>query len=139
MGLVIDTNVFIDAERGRIDLAALSAYAHYGGAYIAAITVAGLLAGVALAGTASLKVQRGAFAEAVIARMPVLDFTCEVARTYADIYAHALRASGRSSSNVHDLQIAATALARGHAVLTSNRDDFKTVPGLTVECPAINS
>jgi tRNA(fMet)-specific endonuclease VapC len=32
----------------------------------------------------------------------------------------------------HDLLIAATALAQGHAVLTQNAKDFKRVPGLTV-------
>lgn len=137
MGLVIDTNVFIDAERGRFDLASLSDYAHHGGAYIAAISVSELLAGVQLACSAAVKTQRAAFTEAIIARMPVLDFTRNVGRTYAALYAHFVRARGRPTQGVHDLQIAATAIAHGHTVVTSNRADFEHVPGLTVACPTL--
>ncbi|MGH8426768.1 MAG: type II toxin-antitoxin system VapC family toxin [Gammaproteobacteria bacterium] len=137
MGLVIDTNVFIAAEQQSFSLASLADYEHYGSAYIAAISVSELLAGVYLAKTPALRMRRAAFVEAVIARMPVLDFTEAVARAYAEIYARFLRPRNKPSSNVHDLQIAATALAHGFAVLTSNRDDFKKVPGLVVECPSI--
>ena len=49
MGLVIDTNVFIDAENGRFELKALSQYAHYGEVFIATITVSELLAGIHMA------------------------------------------------------------------------------------------
>lgn len=135
MGLVIDTNVFIDAERGRFDLESLARHAHYGDAYMAAITASELLVGVQLATSTALRLQRAAFAETIIANIPVLDFTREVARTYAEIYAHFLRKRGKPSHNVHDLQIAATAIAHGHTVLTSNRDDFRKIPGLTVATP----
>ena len=47
MGLVIDTNIFIDAENGRFDLSSLSNLSHHGGAYIAAVSVSELLTGVA--------------------------------------------------------------------------------------------
>lgn len=135
MGLVIDTNVLIDAQNGRFALERLADLAHYGEAYIAAITMSELLAGVHLAATATRRVQRSAFVEGLIARMPVLDFTEAVARAYAELYAHFLRPRGRMKGQVHDLQIAATAIAHGFAVLTSNRDDFEQVPGLRVECP----
>ena len=45
MGLVIDTNVFIDVQTGRFALERLADFAHYGEGYIAAITVSELLAG----------------------------------------------------------------------------------------------
>lgn len=136
MGLVIDTNVFIAAERQNFNLASLADYEHYGDAYIAAISVSELLAGVYLAKTPALRTRRSGFVEAVIARMPVLDFTEEIARACAGIYARFLHPRSKPSGNVHDLQIAATAVAHGFAVLTNNRDDFKKVPGLVVECPA---
>lgn len=135
MGLVIDTNVFIDAENKRFDLAKLTDFAHYGEAYIAAITVSELLTGVHLATDPAQRVQRSAFVEGLIVRMPVLDFTEEVARTYAELYAYFLRPRSQVKGNVHDLQIAATAVTHGFAVLTSNVDDFKKIPGLVVECP----
>ncbi|MDB4263056.1 type II toxin-antitoxin system VapC family toxin [Porticoccaceae bacterium] len=135
MGLVIDTNVFIDAENGRFDLAALNDYTAYGEAFIAAITVSELLTGVHMAKSTAIRIRRSAFVEGVLSGVPALDFTEEVARTYAELYAHFLKKRTKPSSTVHDLQIAATAITYGYAVLTSNVSDFKKVPGLIVECP----
>lgn len=135
MGLVIDTNVFIDVQNGRFTLERLTEFAHYGEGFIAAITVSELLAGVHLAITPAQRVQRSAFVEGLLGSMPVLDFTEAVARVYAELYAHFLRPRGQMKSRVHDLQIAATAIAHGFPVLTSNRDDFRQIPGLRVECP----
>ena len=134
MGLVIDTNVFINAENGRFDLGSLTQYVHYGEAFIAAITVSELLTGVHLAKAMAVRVRRSAFVEGVLGSVPVLDFTEEIARTYAELYAYFLKKRTKPSSTVHDLQIAATAISYGYAVLTSNIDDFEKVPGLLVEC-----
>ena len=135
MGLVIDTNVFINAENDRFDLDTLAQYANYGEAYIAAVTVSELLTGVHMAKTTAIRVKRSAFVEGVLNGVPVLDFTEEVARTYAELYAHFLKKRAKPSSTVHDLQIAATAITFGYAVLTSNVGDFKKIPGLITECP----
>jgi tRNA(fMet)-specific endonuclease VapC len=135
MGLIIDTNVFIDAENGRFDLQSLSDYTHYGEVFIAAITVSELLTGIHMAKNTAIRVRRSAFVEQILCAVPTLDFTAEVARTYAELYAWFLKESTRPKRNVHDLQISATAITYGYAVLTSNVDDFQKVPGLTVECP----
>lgn len=135
MGLVIDTNFFIDVEHGRLNLASLDAFADQGDAYIAAITVSELLAGVHLAKTTAIRVQRSVFVEGIIAKIPVLDFTEEAARCYGEIYAHFVKSKAKSSINAHDLQIAATCLAHGYVVLTSNVTDFKKIPGLNVVYP----
>ena len=136
MGLVIDTNIFIDAENSRFDLSRLESFSHYGDSYIAAITVSELLVGVHLARSVGSRVKRSAFAEAVIGNLPVLEFNEEVARTYAEVFADFVKPRSRKEGNVHDLQIAATAIAYGFPVLTSNRKDFKKIPGLRVESPA---
>lgn len=135
MGLIIDTNVLVDAENGRIDLNALPALIHYGEAYIAAITVSELLVGVHMAKSASVRIQRSAFVESIIAALPVLEFNENVARTYADLHAHFLKPRSKSAGNTHDLQIAATAITHGFVVLTSNAKDFNTIPGLKIETP----
>ncbi len=135
MRIVIDTNVFIDAENGRLSLHKLDTLSHYGDAYIAAITVSELLTGVHLAKSAGQRIQRSAFVEGIIARIPVLGFDEEVARCYGELYAHFLKSRTKASSNVHDLQIAATCIAHGFPILTSNAADFKKVPGLEIEPP----
>ncbi len=135
MGLVIDTNVLIDAENGRLDLDSLDTFSDYGDIYIAAITVSELLTGVHLAKTASIRIQRSAFAEGIIAKIPVLEFNEEVARCYGELYAYFLRPRAKANTNAHDLQIAATCIAHGFSVLTSNVADYKKVPGLNIIHP----
>ena len=134
MGLVIDTNVLIDAENGRVNLNDLD-FSDCGDAFIAAITVSELLTGVHLAKTADSRIQRSAFAEGIIANIPVLAFNEEVARCYGELYAHFLKPRAKANANVHDLQIAATCIAYGCALLTSNVADYKKVPGLNIVQP----
>ena len=135
MGLVIDTNVFIDAENGRLDLGSIVSLSDYGDAYIAAVTVSELLTGVHLARTSTIRIQRSAFVEGIIANIPVLEFNEEVARCYGELYALFLKSRAKANTNVHDLQIAATCIAHGFTLLTSNVADFKKVPGLEIIQP----
>lgn len=134
MGLIIDTNVFIDAENGRLELGAIPVL-QTEPVFIAAITVSELLAGVKLAKTPEEYMHRHTYAESILNSIPVLDFDTEVARTYAELYAQALGQQRRSNLNVHDLQIAATALVQGYSILTTNVDDFKGVPGVKLLSP----
>lgn len=135
MGLVIDTNVIIDAENGRFDLSSLREFSHHGDAYISAITVSELLTGIHLAKNAETRVRRSAFVEGIISNLSILDFNEPVARTYAEIYSLFIKPRSKKEGNVHDLQIAATAITYGYPVLTSNTADFKKIPGLIVEQP----
>lgn len=134
MGLIIDTNVFIDAENGRLELGAIPVL-QTEPVFIAAITVSELLAGVKLAKTPEEYMHRHTYAESILNSIPVLDFDTEVARTYAELYAQTLGQQRRSNLNVHDLQIAATALVQGYSILTTNVDDFKGVPGVRLISP----
>jgi predicted nucleic acid-binding protein len=132
MGLVIDTNFFIDVENKRLPIEKLESFAPYEEAFIASITAAELLTDVHMAPDIAIKLKRSAFVENIIQTIPILDFDEAVARTYSELYAYFLKPRGKSGSNVHDLQIAATALAHGFPVLTSNEEDFKKIPGLKI-------
>ncbi|HGG58368.1 MAG TPA: type II toxin-antitoxin system VapC family toxin [Gammaproteobacteria bacterium] len=134
MGVVVDTNVFIDAENGRLQLEALKPLQGEP-VFLAAITMAELLAGVHMAKTIDVRVRRRAFVENILGSAPVLDFDSEVARTYSELYAQALNNKSRQRLNVHDLQIAATAICHGHPVVTSNEDDFRWIPGVRLLKP----
>jgi tRNA(fMet)-specific endonuclease VapC len=129
MGLILDSNVLIQAERNsRTD--PFAQFADYGNAYISAITVSELLVGVHLANSESRRNQRKAFVEGVLMLFPALDFSSASARIHAELYA-SLRNKGELIG-AHDLIIAATALQHGFAVLTGNVREFKRIPGLTV-------
>jgi predicted nucleic acid-binding protein len=127
MGLMLDTNVFIHAERSgkSIDF---SKWVTYGEAYISAITVSELLVGVHYANSDARKIRRSAFVESVLAQIPVLNFDTEAARMHAGLFA-TLSKQGQMIG-AHDLIIAATAIVHNCAVLTENIKEFERVPGL---------
>lgn len=130
MGILVDTNVLIDAENARLALEnLLDGQEQY---FVAAVTASELLAGVALAKNPADRVHRLTWSESIIEAIPTLPFDLEVARVYAELYAHQLRHSGRQSINAHDLQIAATAITHGYAVLSRNAQDFENIPGLNL-------
>ena len=66
MGLIIDTNVCIDAEQHRLVLKELTVLSEYGEGYMAAITVSELLAGAHLAKTPDARIRRSAFVEGIL-------------------------------------------------------------------------
>lgn len=127
MGLLVDTSVLIELERGnesiyqRLDAEQV---------FLAAVSAAELLHGVHRANTAARKARREAFVESILRILPVLDFDLSVARMYARIWAD-VRSAG-FTVGAHDLQIAATALHYDHTVLTANVRDFSRVAGLPI-------
>lgn len=135
MGMIIDTNVFIDAENGRLQLNRLNHFAHYGEAFISVVTMSELLAGVHATKSLEEKLKRSAFVEGILARISTLTINNEVARTYAELWAYMLKSKSTSKRNSHDLQIAATAITYGYSILTSNKNDFQKIPGVIIETP----
>lgn len=129
MGLVIDSDVWILAERTGVKLD-LARWSNYGEAYMSVITASELLAGVERASTAQRKAQRGAFVENLLSIIPVLEFSMPIARTHARMLA---ALSKNVTAGAHDAAIAATAIHHGYAVLTRNIADFKIFAGLKVE------
>jgi len=129
MGLVIDTDVWVLAEKSGSPLD-LSRWAHYGGAYMSAITASELLVGVERANTPERRAQRGAFVEHLLARIPVLEFSLSVGRTHARMLA---AVPNNQTAGAHDALIAATAVHHGYALLTRNVADFTLFAGLKVE------
>jgi predicted nucleic acid-binding protein len=134
MGIILDTNVLIAAEQGRIDLAKISTLKNHKEVFISTITVAELLTGVHMAKTVDERMIRSAFVQHILNEIPSLAFDEHVARTYSELYAHFLK-SRKSGPGIHDLQISATAITHGYVVLTSNAADFKKIPGVQILTP----
>ena len=126
-GYLIDTSVLVDAERGG---SALPLVPDDDDHALSVITVSELLHGVHRAVDGARRTRRQAFVEHVIAGLEILPVTTEVARAHAHIWAQ-LDASGEPVG-AHDLWLAATALANGMRVATSNAREFQRVPGLSV-------
>jgi len=79
MGVVVDANVFIDAENHRLQLDELPTFQETP-VYLAAVTAAELLTGVHLAENTDTRVLRLSFVENILENIPVLKFDLEVAR-----------------------------------------------------------
>ena len=127
MGLVIDTDVWVLAEKSTNPLD-LEKWAAHGGAFMS--TASELLVSVERANTAQRKAQRAAFVENLLSHIPVLEFSLPVGRTHARMVA-ALPKSATAAA--HDALIAATAIHHGYHLLTRNTRDFEIFAGLKLE------
>jgi tRNA(fMet)-specific endonuclease VapC len=99
-------------------------------AFVAAISVAELWIGTYRADTSERRRYRESYIGRVTTQCSVIDFRQEEARQMGRLWAE-LSGAGQMIGE-RDLQIAATALANGHEVLTANAREFRRVPGLHV-------
>lgn len=130
MGSLIDSGIFIAAERNRIDLDGLVAEFPGEPIVIAAVTAAELLHGVHRANDPVRQAARSAAVERVLNRFRVVEFDLPVARVYAQLVAERAAAGRPLASD--DLMVAATALVRGYRIITRDAKSFPQIPGLDV-------
>ena len=86
MGLILDTNVFIQVERSHKALS-LSQWQAYGKVFISAITASELLVGIHHAASEPIRLRRSRFVESILQQFPILDFNLEIARVHAELFA----------------------------------------------------
>lgn len=128
MGMVVDTDVWVLAEKG-ISVG-LQRWESWGELLVSAVTFSELLVGVHKATTADRQKRRSAYVEGLLRDMDLLPVTLEVARVNAQLLA-SLPQGITVGSN--DAWIAATAIAGDYALLTRNARDFEKFPGLQLE------
>jgi len=133
MAVLIDSSVFIAAERRSLRPADLVLLAPDEPVALAAVSASELLFGVERANTPERRLRRERFVEALFAAIPIFSFGLAEARVHARVWAP-LAASGQIIG-AHDLLIAATAVAHGYDVLTDNVREFRRVSGLVVRQP----
>jgi len=127
-GLLLDTGLFIAAERGRFDLEALLVQRPDLPHAMSSITAAELLVGVERSLAMAHVENKRATVEEFLTTFAVLEFDLFCARRWAKIAAD-LQKKGQLIG-AHDLLIAATALRYGYAVATFNIREFSRIPGL---------
>jgi tRNA(fMet)-specific endonuclease VapC len=132
VAIILDTNVIIQGERGKFDLAKWLASRPDDEFEIAAITVAELRHGVERA-TAAHRAARERYVNAVLHTFPIIPYTEQTAYQHARIWAE-LQAAG-NMIGFYDLIVAATALQRGSQVATFNKRHFAQITGLSVITP----
>ena len=124
--LILDTGVLVSNERSRLALE--SVITADDDVVIAAVTVAELQAGIALADDRN-RTRRTEFVQHVLDLIPVELYDLSVAQTHGHLLAHVHRSGERRGA--HDLIIAATAVATGRTVVTTDRAArFGDLPGV---------
>lgn len=131
MGLLIDSSILIDAERGRLELGSQISERPDEEFFLSAVSASELLHGVHRAGDPVTRARRSAFVEALLAELPVLPLDILAARTHARLWAEL--ASEGTAVGAQDLWIAATCVGRGLTLVTGDARDFERVPGLEME------
>jgi len=129
---VIDTSALVAVERLGIDLDQSLGELAEEIAVIPAIVYAELQVGVRLADTPARAASRRARIEALVSRLPVVEFDRAVAERWAELFAVLTRAGSMIPAN--DLSIAATAVHLGYAVLLGPKGEahYEKVRGLRV-------
>lgn len=132
MGILIDSSVLIEAERGRLDVASKVKGREEEEFFISVITASELLHGVWHAKQDSrARAKRAAFVESILDRFPILPVDLTTARLHAELWAK-MESKGMSVG-AHDSWLAATCITHGLHFATGNVRDFKKIPDLFIE------
>ena len=131
MGVILDTSVLIEAERGNFDLEEFTKGREQEPFGLSVISVAELLHGVHRADTGMRRVKRSAYVEKAIDLFPIYPFGIQPARIYAQIWANLMKQGIQIGA--HDLMIGSTALASGFSVASFNKRHFDKIEGLKLE------
>ena len=126
--VILDTGTIIAIERGKLDVDAVLGRDD---AAIASVTAVELLVGVERADKAHRQA-RSVRVEAVLASLPIEDYTLAVARIHARLTVQAM-STGKPRS-AYDLMIAATAAATNRILLTTDaKAEFNQLAGVRSE------
>ena len=131
MGVILDSSVLIEAERGHLDIDRFVNNRETQPFGLSVITVAELLHGVHRADSEKRRIKRSAYVEKVIELFPIYPFGIDTARVYAQLWATLLRKGVQIGA--HDVIIASTAIALGFSVATFDKRDFERIEELELE------
>ncbi len=127
MGLIVDSTLFIAAEKGNFDLVPFLSSRNEPVA-IAAISASELLHGCLRATDSRRRKKRTEYVEWILSEFEAIPFALEEARHHARAWSGLARKGKMIGSN--DLLIAATALSLGYQLATLNFEEFARVPQL---------
>ena len=129
MGFLIDTNLWIAIERGRLSAADVHAITGPAPVYLSPVNLAEMRYGIERMANAKHK-QKALAMLRRMRRKPLLRIGAETADVFGALAA-ALTRSGRGHEfRIQDLWLAAQAIERKFTLLTANAKDFADVPGL---------
>lgn len=131
MGVILDTSVLIEAERGRLDIGRFVSGRESEPFGLSIISVAELLHGVHRADSENRRLKRSAFVEKIIEIFPIYPFDLDITRVYAKLWSGFLKRGLKIGA--HDLMIGATAISFKFSIATFNIRHFSRIEGIDLE------
>lgn len=129
MGFLIDTNLWIAIERGKLSAADVHAITQQMPVYLSPINLAEIRFGIELMVDPKQK-QRATAALRRMRRKPLLRITGETAEVFGVLAARLSKIGRGVDFRIQDLWLAAQAVQRNFTLLTLNAKDFQDIPEL---------
>lgn len=129
MGVIIDTGIWIDVERGTISASDVASVTGRQPVFISPVSIAELSYGVEMAGSEAVRQKRFAAVNR-LKKKPCLRIDEETGAIFGSLSAR-LRKAGRGADfRIQDVWIASQAIQHGFLLFTANSSDFSDIPGL---------
>ena len=129
MGFLIDSNLWIAVERGKLSAADVHAITKQEPVFLSPVNLAEVRFGIELM-TDTRRKQRAMATLRRLRRKPLLRITGETGEVFG-LLAGKLEQAGRGSNfRIQDLWLASQAVQRNFTLLTANPKDFQDIPGL---------
>jgi predicted nucleic acid-binding protein len=129
VGFLIDTDLWIAVERGKLSAADLNAFTGTQPVFVSPVNLAEMRFGAELITDARLK-QRAFAMLRRLHRKPLLRITAETAEVFGVLAAKLTQAGRGANFRIQDLWLAAQAVQRDFTLLTGNAKHFRDVPDL---------
>lgn len=129
MGFLIDTNLWIAVERGRLSAADIHAVTRQAPIYLSPVNLAEIRFGIELM-TDPKQRQKAMAMLRRMQRKPLLRIGAETAEIFGALAARLTKSGRGHDFRIQNLWLAAQAIERKFTLLTANAKDFRDVPGL---------
>lgn len=129
MGFLIDTCIWIDIERGRLDRSEIYAITRQEPVFLSPVNIAEITYGIALLSDPTRKA-KAMDALRRMKRKPTIRITNETAEIFGAIAAELNRRGRAHACRVQDLWLSSQAIQRDFSLITANAGDFQDLPGL---------
>ncbi len=129
MGFLIDTNLWIAVERGKITAADIHAITKQEPLFLSPVNLAEIRFGIELMDDMKQK-QRAMAMLRRMRRKPLLRITGETGEVFGELSAKLSQAGRGADFRIQDVWLASQAVQRDYTLLTANGKDFQDIPDL---------
>ncbi|MFM9964286.1 MAG: PIN domain-containing protein [Planctomycetaceae bacterium] len=129
MGFLIDTNLWIAVERGRLSAADIHAITRQAPVFLLPVNLAEIRFGIDLMTDKKHRLRAMTMLRR-LRRKPLLRITGETAEIFGATAAELTKAGRGSDFRIQDLWLAAQAIQHKCTLLTANAKDFEDIPNL---------